>query len=148
MSNVESNHPKAHPCRVLASNISCITIREFIILPVPMYVSTASSHVCIHCKLCLLQGREFYLVILYLLSGFLVVSVGMCVWVAWCFKNDHFPFLWPIQVLRVVVSLFFGMTYIVSLNIFIMMLVCVKTDGTWIHSIYLDGTHAFYQPSS
>lgn len=33
-------------------------------------------------------------------------------WVAWCFKNDNFPYLWPIKFVRVVVSFFFGTFYV------------------------------------
>ena len=28
----------------------------------------------------------------------LVVNIGLCVWVAWCFKEQKFPVVWPIKV--------------------------------------------------
>lgn len=70
------------------------------------------------------QGYTFYLAIFYILCGTLFFSVALCVYVAWCFKNNNFPFVWPIKMLRIVISLFFGMFYIVSLNIFLTALEC------------------------
>lgn len=89
------------------------------------------------------QGYTFHLAIFYCLSGMLYLSVGVCFWVAWCFKNDNFPFLWPIKFLRVVVSLFFGMLYIASLNIFLVNLEvgghsavqCSSLPASALHSI-------------
>lgn len=50
--------------------------------------------------------------------------------------NDSFPFLWPIKVARVVVSLFVSMFYIASLNVFLMACACKKHDGHWIHLVF------------
>lgn len=50
--------------------------------------------------------------------------------------NDSFPFLWPIKVARVVVTLFVSMFYIASLNIFLMACACNKHDGHWIHLVF------------
>lgn len=51
--------------------------------------------------------------------------------------NDSFPFLWPIKVARVVVSLFVSMFYIASLNIFLMACACEQdTDGVWKHLVF------------
>jgi hypothetical protein len=71
------------------------------------------------------KGLAFYEVIFYILCGMLYLSVGICVWVAWCFKNDSFPFLWPIKFVRIVASIFFGTFYIASINIFFTMAECV-----------------------
>ena len=46
------------------------------------------------------RGLAFYEVIFYLVCGILYLSVAICAWVAWCFKNDSFPFLWPIKFVR------------------------------------------------
>eukprot|EP00879_Flechtneria_rotunda_P031050 GHRR01033887.1.p1 GENE.GHRR01033887.1~~GHRR01033887.1.p1 ORF type:complete len:216 (-),score=55.63 GHRR01033887.1:411-998(-) len=50
--------------------------------------------------------------------------------------NDSFPFLWPIKVARVVVSLFVSMFYIASLNIFLMASACDKQGGHWKHIVF------------
>ena len=43
---------------------------------------------------CLAQGYTFYIAILFILTAALVLSVILCVWVGWCFKNDRFPYIW------------------------------------------------------
>eukprot|EP00879_Flechtneria_rotunda_P025714 GHRR01027353.1.p1 GENE.GHRR01027353.1~~GHRR01027353.1.p1 ORF type:complete len:302 (+),score=55.01 GHRR01027353.1:224-1129(+) len=82
------------------------------------------------------KGYMFYLVIFYILVAILFISVAICVWVGWCFMNDSFPFLWPIKVARVVVSLFVSMFYIASLNIFLMASACDKQGGHWKHIVF------------
>lgn len=84
-----------------------------------------------------LQGYQLYLVIFYILVATLFISVAICIWVGWCFKNDNFPYLWPIKVARVVVSLFVSMFYIASLNVFLMACACNKQpDGRWKHLVF------------
>jgi hypothetical protein len=80
----------------------------------------------------------FYLVIFYILAAILFISVAICIWVGWCFMNDNFPFLWPIKVARVVVSLFVSMFYIASLNVFLMACACKqdKYTGLWLHLVW------------
>jgi hypothetical protein len=82
------------------------------------------------------QGYTFYLVIFYILVAVLFVSTAICIWVGWCFMNDSFPFLWPIKVARVVVSIFVSMFYIASLNIFLMACACKKEGGVWKHLVW------------
>ena len=41
-----------------------------------------------------MQGYEFYIAILYIVASVLVVSLGLCVWVGWCFKNQRFTVVW------------------------------------------------------
>lgn len=79
------------------------------------------------------QGYFFYTVAFYLMVAMLAISVAVCIWVAWCFKNDSFPFLWPIKFVRVVVSFFFGMFYIAALNVYLVMLECAPYNGVWEH---------------
>jgi hypothetical protein len=86
-------------------------------------------------------GYRVYLGVFYVLVATLYLSTCICVWVGWCFKNDSFPFLWPIKVARIVVSLFVSMFYIASLNIFLIAMQCKpKTDADgvrhWEHIIY------------
>ncbi|GLI68263.1 hypothetical protein VaNZ11_012618, partial [Volvox africanus] len=81
-------------------------------------------------------GYKFYVIVFYLLSAMLYVSVAICVWVAWCFKNDSFPYLWPIKFVRVVASLFFGMLYIAALNIFLVVIECAPEHGVWVQHIW------------
>jgi hypothetical protein len=81
-------------------------------------------------------GYKFYVIVFYLLSAMLYVSVAICVWVAWCFKNDSFPYLWPIKFVRVVASLFFGMLYIAALNIFLVIIECAPEHGVWYQHVW------------
>jgi hypothetical protein len=93
------------------------------------------------------QGYRFYLIVFYVLVTTLFAATGICVWVGWCFKNDSFPFLWPIKVARVVVSVFVSIFYIASLNIFLIAVQCQpEKDASgkthWVHLIYHTGGHA------
>jgi hypothetical protein len=83
-----------------------------------------------------LQSYTFYLGFFYLLAGLLIGSVAICIWVGWCFTNDSFPFLWPIQLVRVVVSVFFNVFYIAALNIYLISFQCKQEQGVWMHNIY------------
>ena len=96
---------------------------------------------CRHARTSCLQGYRFYLIVFYILVAVLFTSTGICIWVGWCFKNDSFPFLWPIKVARIVVSLFVSIFYIASLNIFLIAVQCepeVDAEGKrhWMHLIY------------
>ncbi len=84
-------------------------------------------------------GYKFYTIVFYILSAMLFISVAICVWVAWCFKNDSFAFLWPIKFVRVVASLFFGMFYIAALNIYLVMIECAPEHGTWYQHVWHKG---------
>lgn len=86
------------------------------------------------------RGLSFYQVIFYILCGMLYLSVGICVWVAWCFKNDSFPYLWPIKFVRIVASIFFGTFYIASINIFLTMAECVPPAGVQSNITISEGT--------
>lgn len=81
-------------------------------------------------------GYKGYTIVFYLLSAMLYLTVGICVWVAWCFKNDSFPYLWPIKFVRIVASLFFGMLYIAALNIFLVIIECAPDHGVWSQHIW------------
>ncbi|KAG2423149.1 hypothetical protein HXX76_015534 [Chlamydomonas incerta] len=58
-----------------------------------------------------------YLALLYAAVALLVMNIGLCVWVAWCFKEQKFPVVWPIKVLRVFSSIFFQAFDVASLNL-------------------------------
>ncbi|KAG2450719.1 hypothetical protein HYH02_004557 [Chlamydomonas schloesseri] len=70
------------------------------------------------------KGYNFFVAILYVLAAALAISIMLCVWVGWCFKNDRFPYVWPIKMLRIVVATFFVVFYIGSLAIFMVALSC------------------------
>jgi len=70
------------------------------------------------------QGYGFFLACFYVLVFMLIGSVGLCVFVGLCFKNNTFPYVWPIKLLRFFVSLFFGVFYISSLSIFMVSVDC------------------------
>ncbi len=40
------------------------------------------------------QGYEFYITVLYILTAAIFLSMVLCVWVGWCFKNDRFTAVW------------------------------------------------------
>ena len=44
------------------------------------------------------QSYSAYLALLYAAVALLVMNIGLCVWVAWCFKEQKFPVVWPIKV--------------------------------------------------
>ncbi|GIL68039.1 hypothetical protein Vafri_21326 [Volvox africanus] len=62
-------------------------------------------------------GYGAYLAVLYSMVALLMGNVGLCVWVAWCFKEHKFPVVWPIKVLRVFSSVFFQAFDVASLNL-------------------------------
>ncbi|KAG2423145.1 hypothetical protein HXX76_015530 [Chlamydomonas incerta] len=62
-------------------------------------------------------GYGAYLALLYAAVALLVVNIGLCVWVAWCFKEQKFPVVWPIKVLRLFSSVFFQAFDVASLNL-------------------------------
>ncbi|KAG2494507.1 hypothetical protein HYH03_007275 [Edaphochlamys debaryana] len=62
-------------------------------------------------------GYSVYLVVLYGMVSLLAINVGLCVWVAWCFKEQKFPVVWPIKVLRVFSSVFFQAFDVACLNL-------------------------------
>ncbi|GFR48517.1 hypothetical protein Agub_g10412 [Astrephomene gubernaculifera] len=70
------------------------------------------------------KGYHFFVSILYSLASALAVSIVLCIWVGWCFKNDRFPYVWPIKMLRIVVATFFVVFYVGSLAIFMVALSC------------------------
>lgn len=63
------------------------------------------------------QGYGAYLAVLYAMVALLMGNVGLCIWVAWCFKEQKFPVIWPIKVLRVFSSVFFQAFDVASLNL-------------------------------
>ncbi|KXZ45665.1 hypothetical protein GPECTOR_52g63 [Gonium pectorale] len=62
-------------------------------------------------------GYGAYLAVLYSMVALLAVNVAMCVWVAWCFKEQKFPVVWPIKVLRIFSGVFFQAFDVASLNL-------------------------------
>ncbi|PNH08057.1 Tiny macrocysts protein B, partial [Tetrabaena socialis] len=61
-------------------------------------------------------GYSAYLALLYSMVILLGTNVGLCVWVAWCFKEQKFPVVWPIKVLQVFTAFFFHAFDVASLN--------------------------------
>lgn len=46
------------------------------------------------------RGQGFFLAFFYIFVVLLFAVVGICVWVAWSFKNKRFDSVWPITFLR------------------------------------------------
>lgn len=61
---------------------------------------------------------------LYFLVALLASCVAMCIWVGWCFNQDRFPYVWPIQLLRYVLAVFIVIPYIWVLDVFLVALDC------------------------
>lgn len=57
-------------------------------------------------------GYTFYLVVFFTFSTVLVASFALCVVVGHAFRSNSFPWVWPLRVLKVAVSLFFEIFYI------------------------------------
>ncbi|PNH09880.1 hypothetical protein TSOC_003476 [Tetrabaena socialis] len=62
-------------------------------------------------------GYSAYLAVLYAMVAALAINLSLCVWVAWCFKEQKFPVVWPVVVLRVFSSVFFQAFDVTSLNL-------------------------------
>ncbi|KAG2423147.1 hypothetical protein HXX76_015532 [Chlamydomonas incerta] len=71
-----------------------------------------------------------YLALLYAAVALLVMNIVLCVWVAWCFKEQKFPVVWPIKVLRVFSSIFFQAFDVASLNLLQLGFSCHFTGPT------------------
>ncbi|PNW87839.1 hypothetical protein CHLRE_01g003950v5 [Chlamydomonas reinhardtii] len=78
-----------------------------------------------------------YLALLYAAVALLVMNIGLCVWVAWCFKEQKFPVVWPIKVLRVFSSVFFQAFDVASLNLLQLGISCRFTGPVAPH-MYMD----------
>lgn len=59
---------------------------------------------------------QLWLVFFYLLAAVLVISLGLCVFVASCFKSGSFPVVWPVKLLRALVSVVFSVLFVSSLG--------------------------------
>ncbi|GAX73347.1 hypothetical protein CEUSTIGMA_g800.t1 [Chlamydomonas eustigma] len=46
------------------------------------------------------RGQMFFLICLYVFVALLMFTLGLCIWVAWSFKNQAFDYVWPITFLR------------------------------------------------
>ncbi|PNW87845.1 hypothetical protein CHLRE_01g004157v5 [Chlamydomonas reinhardtii] len=82
-------------------------------------------------------GYGAYLALLYAAVALLVVNIGLCVWVAWCFKEQKFPVVWPIKVLRLFSSVFFQAFDVASLNLLQLGISCRFTGPVKPH-MYMD----------
>ncbi|GLC41288.1 hypothetical protein PLESTB_001078900 [Pleodorina starrii] len=69
-----------------------------------------------------------YLATLYVMVGLLGLHVGLCVWVAWCFKEQKFPVVWPLKALRLFSSVFFQAFDVAALNLLQLGMTCRYTD--------------------
>ncbi|KAK9830511.1 hypothetical protein WJX72_012148 [[Myrmecia] bisecta] len=77
----------------------------------------------------LTRGFTLYVAVFGILSGILVGSVALCVFVGYCFKAHRFPYVWPIKLLRLAVSIFFSLFFISSLNLFLAAVNCQDAPG-------------------
>lgn len=51
---------------------------------------------------------QLWLIFFYLLAAILCISLGLCLFVASCFKRGSFPAVWPVKLLRAIVSIVFS----------------------------------------
>ncbi|GLI60724.1 hypothetical protein VaNZ11_002822 [Volvox africanus] len=66
----------------------------------------------------------WYLVLLYVMVGLLGLHVVLCVWVAWCFKEQKFGVVWPIKLLRLYSSVFFQAFDVAAMNLLELGITC------------------------
>ncbi|GFR51520.1 hypothetical protein Agub_g13936 [Astrephomene gubernaculifera] len=81
-------------------------------------------------------GYSAYVAMLYGMVGMLMANIALCVWVAWCFKEQRFPVIWPIKVLRLFTSVFFQALDVTSLNLLQVGISC-RLSGPG-HHLHLD----------
>ncbi|GFR44799.1 hypothetical protein Agub_g6134 [Astrephomene gubernaculifera] len=82
-------------------------------------------------------GYSAYVALLYGMVALLALNIALCVWVAWCFKEQKFPVVWPIKVLRLFSSVFFQAFDVASLNLLQVGISCRLTGPTKPH-LHLD----------
>ncbi|KAG2495534.1 hypothetical protein HYH03_006477 [Edaphochlamys debaryana] len=82
-------------------------------------------------------GYSIYVLVLYCMVSLLAVNILLCAWVAWCFKEQKFPVVWPIKVLRIFSSVFFQAFDIASLNLLQIGIACNFTGPKQPH-MHLD----------
>ncbi|GAB4816719.1 hypothetical protein N2152v2_003765 [Parachlorella kessleri] len=78
---------------------------------------------------------NLYLAIFFVLTGFLLASAALCVFVGINFKRNQFPYVWPIKVLKLTVSFFFELFYISTLGIFIVALDCTYYNAVKVNEL-------------
>lgn len=75
------------------------------------------------------RGFSFFLACLYTFVALLALTVGLCVWVAWSFKNKRFDHVWPITYLRAFGIVFFQLLDVASMTFFLITLDCQYYDA-------------------
>mmetsp|Transcript_10121 Transcript_10121/g.26269 ORF Transcript_10121/g.26269 Transcript_10121/m.26269 type:complete len:2025 (-) Transcript_10121:314-6388(-) len=77
------------------------------------------------------DSYEFYVAWIYVGVVVLVLSVGVGVWISWCHKNNNFPYIWPVMLLRLVVNATVFVFYISCFSVFLAAFNCNWfTEGT------------------
>ncbi|CAG9466689.1 unnamed protein product [Pedinophyceae sp. YPF-701] len=83
-------------------------------------------------------GYDVFCAVFYILFAVLAFSLSLCIYVAQNFLTDRFPYVWPIKVLRFVVSIFFRTFYITVLNVFAVGPDCRSVDGKLVSDLFPD----------
>jgi len=65
------------------------------------------------------ESYEFYVVWIYVGVAILVSAMGVALWVSWCFKSNHFPYIWPVMLLRMVVNAAVFLFYVSCFTVFL-----------------------------
>ena len=73
--------------------------------------------------------RAVWLGVFYSLVALLSASAALCVFVAICFKRGSFPYVWPVRVLRAVVSVFFNLLYVSAFELYLVAYACEPDTG-------------------
>ena len=68
---------------------------------------------------------SFWLAFFYILVFLMAASLGLCVYVAICFKSGSFPYVWPVKLLRAIVSVIFSVLFVSALDVFLVGVACV-----------------------
>ncbi len=64
---------------------------------------------------------------LYILAAALSISIGLCIWVGWCFKNDRFPYIWWVAAMHVPLLHYRITTHVSCVSFSRRLMVCKST---------------------
>ncbi|KAG2497028.1 hypothetical protein HYH03_005031 [Edaphochlamys debaryana] len=67
---------------------------------------------------------QLYAGVLYGIGALLLLSLALCAYVGYCFRQHKFKYVWPVWTLRVVVSVFLQTFYVSAMGVFFVSINC------------------------
>ncbi|KAG2497025.1 hypothetical protein HYH03_005028 [Edaphochlamys debaryana] len=67
---------------------------------------------------------QVYMGVLYGIGALLLISLALCAYVGYCFRQRKFEYVWPVWTLRVVVSVFLQTFYVSAMGVFFISIKC------------------------